>query len=107
VWDLGKAACLEYAEAGWDNGFLPVGIRDLDRLELRFEAPAYGTRYQDGSESRTKSHRDNGTHLMQTLAGRLVWCLGLVQDGLAPFCITGLHRHLASGLHEPEQGKGR
>ena len=106
MWDLSESARFEHAEADWDDDLLSVGIRDLDRLETRFEAPAYGARHQDGSDSRTKGYRDNGTDLIETLASRLVRCVSLSQDRLAPCCVTGLHRHVAPGLHEPEQSKG-
>jgi hypothetical protein len=105
VRDLGEAARFEHAEAGRDHDVLPVGIRDLDRLETRFEAPAYDACHQDGANSRAKGYRDDGTDLVQTLASRLVRCVGLLQDRLAPCCVTGLHCHFTPGLHESEQGK--
>src|SRR5215510_4178847 len=106
MWDLSESARFKYAKAGWDDCLLSVGIRNLDRRETRFEAPAYSARHQDGSNSRTKGHRNDGTDLVQTLASRLVRCIGLLQDRLAPFCVTGLRRHFAPGLYESEQSKG-
>src|SRR5215467_10726831 len=105
MWDLSELARFEHAKAGWDNYLLSVGIRNLDRLETRFKAPAYSARHQDGSDSRTKGHRDDGTDLVQTLASHFVRCVGLLQDRLAPCCVAGLHCHFAPGLHESEQGK--
>jgi hypothetical protein len=106
VWDLGESTRFEHAEANWDSGLMSVRVRDLDHLETRLEASAYDTRHQDGANSRAKGPRDDGTDLVQTLAGGLVWGVALLQDRLAPGCIPGLRRYFASGLHESEQGKG-
>src|SRR4051794_6424119 len=106
MWDLGEAARFEHTEADGDHDVLPVGIRDLDHLETWFEAPAYDARHQDGSNSRAKGHRDDGTDLVQTLTSRLAWCVSLLQDCLAPCGVLGLCRHFAPGLHESEQGQG-
>src|SRR5262245_21048205 len=105
MWDLGESTRFEHAKADWDNGLLPVRIRDLDRLETRLEASADDARRQNGSDSRTKGHREDTTDLGKTLAGCLVWGVALLEDRLMPCCITGLHSYFASGLHKSEQGK--
>jgi hypothetical protein len=106
VRDLGESARFEHADAGWDDDVLAVGIGDLDGLETRFEAPTYGTRHEDGSDSRTNGYRSEVTDLLQTLAGRLVRCVRLLQDLVAPFSVTGLCHYFAPSLHESEQGQG-
>ena len=104
--DLGESARFKHTEANGHDGFLPLGIGDLDRLATSLRALAHGTRQQDGADSRPKDSGDHGTYLVQALTGRRIRGMGRPEDLVEPAWVPGMRRHLSPRLDKAEQGQG-